>query len=71
VEHEKSHLEKKMSDSPANNASATTATAIASPKEKDSKYKCKTCQMSYKNWKLFYKHQQETNHFNEMVSDKS
>jgi hypothetical protein len=35
------------------------------PVIKESKYKCKTCQLSFSNWKLFYKHQQETGHFNE------
>jgi hypothetical protein len=35
------------------------------PVIKESKYKCKTCQLSYSNWKLFYKHQQESGHFNE------
>lgn len=35
------------------------------PVVKESKYKCKTCQSSYSNWKLFYKHQQESGHFNE------
>lgn len=35
------------------------------PVIKESKYKCKTCQTSFSNWKLFYKHQQETGHFNE------
>ncbi|CAO1440494.1 unnamed protein product [Diamesa hyperborea] len=32
---------------------------------KDSKYKCKTCDSSYTNSKLFYKHQQESGHYNE------
>lgn len=35
------------------------------PAIKESKYKCKTCQLTYSNWKLFYKHQQESGHFNE------
>lgn len=35
------------------------------PVIKESKYKCKTCQSSFSNWKLFYKHQQESGHFNE------
>ncbi|CRL07218.1 CLUMA_CG020198, isoform A [Clunio marinus] len=35
------------------------------PVAKESKYKCKTCQSCYNNWKLFYKHQQESEHFNE------
>lgn len=35
------------------------------PVVKESKYKCKTCQSSFSNWKLFYKHQQESGHFNE------
>lgn len=35
------------------------------PVIKESKYKCKTCLLSFSNWKLFYKHQQESGHFNE------
>lgn len=57
VEHEKSHQEKKADDKESQPAVV--------PKEKDNKYKCKTCQSSYTNWKLFYKHQQESGHFNE------
>lgn len=63
MEHEKSHLEKKQPED--KDAQATTAATTATPKEKDNKYKCKTCQLSYTNWKLFYKHQQESGHFNE------
>lgn len=54
TEHEKSHLEKKDDKE----------TQLVT-KEKDNKYKCKTCQLSFTNWKLFYKHQQETGHVNE------
>lgn len=54
TEHEKSHLEKKDDkDTPA------------VTREKENKYKCKECENSFTNWKLFYKHQQETGHFNE------
>jgi KRAB domain-containing zinc finger protein len=35
------------------------------PVIKESKYKCKTCLLSFSNWKLFYKHQQESGHFSE------
>lgn len=35
------------------------------PAVKESKYKCKVCTSNYSNWKLFYKHQQESGHFNE------
>lgn len=35
------------------------------PVVKESKYKCKACQSNFSNWKLFYKHQQESGHFNE------
>lgn len=62
VEHEKSHLERKVDEK---DPQATSTPASAPPKEKDNKYKCKTCQLSYTNWKLFYKHQQESGHFNE------
>lgn len=54
-EHEKSHLEKKPDDKD---------TPVVT-KEKDNKYKCKTCQSSFTNWKLFYKHQQDSGHVNE------
>ncbi|KAL7025133.1 hypothetical protein ACKWTF_013356 [Chironomus riparius] len=54
-EHEKSHLEKKPEDKD---------TPVVT-KEKDNKYKCKTCQSSFTNWKLFYKHQQDSGHVNE------
>lgn len=35
------------------------------PVPKESKYRCKVCTLNYSNWKLFYKHQQESGHFNE------
>lgn len=35
------------------------------PSIKESKYKCKTCLLSFNNWKTFYKHQQESGHFSE------
>lgn len=57
VEHEKSHDIKKQQ--PEEAAAPTT------PTSKDSKYKCKECLSNFSNWKLFYKHQQETGHLNE------
>lgn len=56
VEHEKSHDVKRQQTEEA-------PTAVA----KESKYKCKepSCLSSFTNWKLFYKHQQETGHVNE------
>lgn len=51
VEHEKLHEKPPEAPEPA--------------VSKDSKYKCKTCDSSYTNSKLFYKHQQESGHYNE------